>query len=192
MKWMLIFSSLIVGVANAGYTVNWEAPTQNTDGSQLTDLAGYKLWCLKAANSYGNPLIINDPTVTQYVKDWAGPGDWKCKLRAFNDAGQDSADSTEIFFTIVDPDGDGNGIVLKPLPPDPENPGGTLTVRSNAMDITRKGYYQIRDPNGNLLEKPDGTLRNCISRDECYEHITKDGRAGTFTIEQPPIEVVYE
>ena len=188
---LIILFSVLAGAANAGYTVTWTAPTENTDGSPLTDLAGYKLWCLKAANNYGTPAIL-PPTDTEYVKDWAGPGDWKCKMRAFNDSGQDSADSTEIFFTIVDPDGDGNGVVLKPLPPDPDDPGAGLVVRSNAMEITRKGYYTILSPDGDQLTKPDGSLRQCTSRDECYEWITKDGRAGTFTLQTPTFEVKYE
>ena len=103
-------------VSDAGYTVTWVAPTENTDGSPLTDLAGYKLWCLYAENDYGNPAII-PPEDTRYVKDWAGPGDWKCKMRAFNTAGVDSADSQEVFFTLVDTDGDGNAHTRYGHPP---------------------------------------------------------------------------
>lgn len=180
-------------VVYSGYELNWTPPTENTDGTPLTDLAGYDVWCIPESSTYGNPLIIDDPQQVRLVKDWASPaGPWKCKMRAFNTAGQRSADSTEVLWTCVDPDGDGNCDVLKPLAPDPDNPGAGLVVRSNAMEITRKGYYTITSPDGDELLKPDGTPRRCTSRDECYEYITKDGRAGAFYINQPPYEIKYE
>ena len=42
------------------------------------------------------------------------------------------------------------------------------------MKITRKGYYTIRCPDGELLTKSDGTLRRAVTRDDCYEYITED------------------
>ena len=42
------------------------------------------------------------------------------------------------------------------------------------MKITRKGYYTIRRPNGELLTKSDGTTRRAVTRDDCYEYITED------------------
>lgn len=186
---------------NAGYTVTWVAPTENTDGSQLTDLDGFKLWCLYASGTYGNPAIL-PAADTQYIKDWAGPGDWKCKMRAFNTAGTDSADSVEVFFTLLDPDGDGNGHI---------DPGGVITIvvpgipnvtvecptsggqcRSNEFGVTRKGYYTISGPDGVWLLKADGSTRQVTTRDEAYEWISKDGRRGSFTINPPPYEVKWE
>lgn len=57
------------------------------------------------------------------------------------------------------------------------------------MQIVRKGYYTITGPDGALLLKPDGATRQVTSRDECYERITEDGRAGKFTINTPNYEV---
>ena len=42
------------------------------------------------------------------------------------------------------------------------------------MKITRKGYYTIRCPDGELLTKSDGTIRRAVTRDDCYEYITED------------------
>jgi len=42
------------------------------------------------------------------------------------------------------------------------------------MKITRKGYYTIRCPDGELLTKSDGTTRRAVTRDDCYEYITED------------------
>ena len=184
----LIYSFSIL--AQAGYTVTWVPPTENTDGSPLTDLAGYKLWCLYAENDYGNPAIL-PATDTEYVKAWAGPGDWKCKMRAFNEAGVDSADSQEVFFTLVDTDGDGNGHIAGNEPPPIEPP--PIPVRGNELEITRKGYFTIVGPDGDTLMNDDETgPRQCTSLIECVERVTKDGRSGAFTIASPPYEVKYE
>jgi len=56
------------------------------------------------------------------------------------------------------------------------------------MKITRKGYYTITGPDGDLLWRDDKLLR-VTSRDEAYEQITEDGRGGTFTIKCPDREV---
>ncbi len=53
------------------------------------------------------------------------------------------------------------------------------------MKITRSGYYTITGPDGELLIKADGSLRQVTSRDEGYERITEDGRNGIFTMHCP-------
>lgn len=195
--------------ADAGYTVTWTAPVENTDGSPLTDLDHFELWCLFAfeadgvtPRTYGNPAIISKED-TQYVKDWAGPGDWKCRMKAVNEQGTKSDPSTEVFFTLLDPDGDGNGHI---------DPGGVITLvvpgfpdvvmtcpevatggcRSNSLIITRKGYWVISGPDGELLLKPDGSTRQVTSRDEAYEYVTLDGRTGKFIILPPTYEVEWQ
>jgi len=42
------------------------------------------------------------------------------------------------------------------------------------MKITRKGYYTIQCPSGELLTRPDGAIRQATTRDDCYEYITED------------------
>lgn len=201
MKWMLIFLTLIVGVANAGYTVTWTAPTENTDGSPLTDLAGFKLWCIPADRTYGEPMVFRDPLKTSYTSQWASPaGDWKCKMQAFNETGFDSKDSAEVLWTCVDPDGDGNCqsttsiVISQPGEPDTviECPDGAGACRSNVISVTRKGYYTITGPDNVWLTKADGSTRQLTTRDEAYEWITKDGRTGTFIINPPPYEVRFD
>jgi hypothetical protein len=53
------------------------------------------------------------------------------------------------------------------------------------MRVTRKGYYKIVDPDGNLLRRPDGRILQVTSRDECYEWITESKIDGDFTIYCP-------
>ena len=206
----LLFGFLlsVTTIASAGYTVTWTPPTHNTDESLLTDLAGYNLWCLYAFNADGTPRVYGAPAVlgkdeVTFVKDWAGPGDWKCKMQAFNEAGVTSVDSKEVFFTLVDADGDGNGhidkggpvVVVFPNAPDivlecPDVVQGTCD--RNTLTVTRKGYFLITGPDGQPLLNDAGTVRQTTSKDKAYEYITQDGRDGLFIIEPPKYEVLWQ
>lgn len=53
------------------------------------------------------------------------------------------------------------------------------------VQITRHGYYTVKGPDGEFLRREDGRTLRVTSRDECYEWITEDGRAGLFRIECP-------
>jgi hypothetical protein len=70
--------------------LSWSPPQQNTDGSQLTDLAGYRVY------------TGTDPSSLKMVADlaWAGylwvqlndlvPGTWYFSIRSYNSAGVES------------------------------------------------------------------------------------------------------
>lgn len=216
---VILAALLLPGSALAGYCVSWVAPTENTDGSELLpeDISGFQLWVLKAFQADGvTPRTYGTPSIQpgdarQYCNEWAGPGEWKAKMRTVHVNGQVSADSIEVFFTLVDPDGDGNahvesGVIppLEPLDPGAPDPvvvecpattGGEACpelARQNVFTVTRKGYWTISGPDGVWLTKPDGSTRQTTTRDEAYEWISKDGRSGAFIINPPPFEVLYQ
>lgn len=68
-------------------TLSWVAPTLNTDGSTLTNLAGYRIY-------YGTSPALNQvievPVVSNYVVSNLTPGTWYFGLKAFNAAGIES------------------------------------------------------------------------------------------------------
>jgi len=61
------------------------------------------------------------------------------------------------------------------------------------MKITRKGYFTITDPDGELLTKPDGTTRQVTNKDEAFERILEKAQAdmwpGKYYIHPPLTEV---
>jgi hypothetical protein len=79
--------------------LSWQAPTQNVDGSPLTDLAGYKVYWGTQSRSYGAPVVINDPAVTRWEADLP-PGVYYFALTAFDAAGSESGYSNEVIKTI--------------------------------------------------------------------------------------------
>ena len=81
-------------------TLAWDAPEQNTDGSPLTDLQGYKLYYGTASRSYSDSIVIDNPGVTRYVVDTLSPGTYYFALTAFNSKGAESDYSSEVSATL--------------------------------------------------------------------------------------------
>jgi hypothetical protein len=80
-------------------TLRWQAPTENVDGSPLTDLAGYRVHWGTASRSYGSQVTLNDPTVTEWEAD-IPPGSYFFALTAFDVDGSESGYSNEVTKTI--------------------------------------------------------------------------------------------
>ncbi|MDX1563655.1 MAG: putative Ig domain-containing protein, partial [Gammaproteobacteria bacterium] len=63
------FSIQVLPNANGTATLTWTPPTENTDGSPLTDLAGYIVYWGTSPGNYSNSTTINNPGVTTYIVD---------------------------------------------------------------------------------------------------------------------------
>lgn len=77
-------------VSLGSVTLNWTAPTQNEDGTTLTDLDGYKIYWGTTSGSYPNSVTINDKDVTTYVVDNLTPGTYEFVATSFNTSGVES------------------------------------------------------------------------------------------------------
>jgi hypothetical protein len=101
-----ISTSLLVGCLSDGWwgtaadvsagsvgsaTLSWTMPTENTDGTTLTDLAGYKLYWGTSPGDYPNSVTINNASVSIYVVDNLAPGIYEFVVTAFNTAGVESS-----------------------------------------------------------------------------------------------------
>ena len=61
------FSVTVTQVALGSATLSWTAPTQNDDGSPLTDLAGFKIYYGTAPGNHPTSIQIANPGITTYV-----------------------------------------------------------------------------------------------------------------------------
>ena len=62
--------SFAISVADASTgtaTVSWTAPTRNTDGSALTNLAGYRIFYGTSRNSLDQSVQVSNPGITTFV-----------------------------------------------------------------------------------------------------------------------------
>lgn len=102
MKKLIALLLLASNVAFAGSAMlSWTAPTQNEDATPLTDLAGYKIYYGKASGNYTDQVRIDNPGVTTYVVDNLTPDTYYFVATAYNEAGTESAYSSEAVKDIV-------------------------------------------------------------------------------------------
>jgi hypothetical protein len=81
-------------------TISWEPPTQNTDGSALVDLSGYKLYYGTASQNYSKSVAITNPGLTRYVLEDLTPGTYYFSITAVSKAGTESTFSAELTGDI--------------------------------------------------------------------------------------------
>jgi hypothetical protein len=84
------FSITVNAIGLGSVTLNWTAPTQNEDGTQLTDLAGYKLYWGTTPGNYTESATIDNPSVTTYMVDNLTPGTYEFVATAYNVSGVES------------------------------------------------------------------------------------------------------
>ena len=78
------------GPTAGSVTLSWVAPTQNEDGTALTDLGGYKIYWGTTSGSYPNSVTINDANATSYVVENLSPGTYEFVATSFNTSGVES------------------------------------------------------------------------------------------------------
>jgi hypothetical protein len=94
------FSIIVTQVAIGSATVSWSAPTQNTDGSALTNLAGFNISYGTSATNLNQSVQIANPGLTTYALGNLAPGTWYFAVNAYTAAGAESAISSIASKTI--------------------------------------------------------------------------------------------
>jgi hypothetical protein len=80
--------------------LSWTAPTENTDGSQLTNLGGFVIVYGKSSQSLDQSVRIDNPSVTSYTFDSLASGKYFFAVKAFNTNGVESELSATISKQI--------------------------------------------------------------------------------------------
>jgi len=84
------FAIAVVTVSNGSATLSWTAPTENEDGSTLSNLAGYRIVYGTSASALTNTIQITNPSVTTYVVENLAPATWYFAVTAVNSTGAES------------------------------------------------------------------------------------------------------
>jgi hypothetical protein len=85
------FSISVSAPATGSATLNWTPPTQNTDGTALADLAGYRVYYGTSATTLTSRVDIAQPATTQYTVSTLATGTWYFAVSAYNLSGTESA-----------------------------------------------------------------------------------------------------
>ena len=81
-------------------TLSWEAPTTRTDGSPLTNLAGYKIYYGRMPDTYDYTIEVTNPGVLTYVVEGLSSGEWFFALSAYDSGNSESNRSNEVSRII--------------------------------------------------------------------------------------------
>jgi hypothetical protein len=97
----ITFMHAVTAIAGT-ITLAWDASTTNTDGTPLTDLAGYKIYYGPTSGSYTNTLDVGDVTTSEVNKLTDGLT-YYFAVSAYNSAGAESSFSNEVSKTLPPP-----------------------------------------------------------------------------------------
>jgi hypothetical protein len=89
------------GTASTGSaTLHWTPPTANTNGTTLTNLAGYVINYGTSSTSLSSTIKVANAGLSSYEIDGLAKGTYYFAITSYNSAGQASSMSTEVTKTI--------------------------------------------------------------------------------------------
>ncbi len=94
------FAITVADASRGGATPTWEPPTQNTDGSPLTNLAGYRIVYGASATQLTQTIQVANAGLSSYVVDNLAPGTYYFAVRAYTSKGMESADSNVVARVV--------------------------------------------------------------------------------------------
>jgi hypothetical protein len=81
-------------------TLSWEAPTSNSNGSPLTDLAGYRIYYGSSPKQLSQTVHIKNVGLQTYVIENLEPGTWYFAVKSVATNGVESRLSDVVAKTI--------------------------------------------------------------------------------------------
>ncbi len=88
------------GTTTTSATLQWTAPTDNTDGSALTNLAGYNIYYGTSSSAMTNKIAITTVGITNYVIQNMQSGTWNFAMTSVNSSGVESALTGTVQATL--------------------------------------------------------------------------------------------
>ena len=94
------FDIMVTQVGNLAITLHWNPPTENVDGSPLTDLAGYIIYYGFRSGRYSYSVRAANPGLSTYTVDGLVPGVYYFAAAAYTHSGIESRLSGEISVKL--------------------------------------------------------------------------------------------
>jgi hypothetical protein len=84
------FPIAVTQMANGSATLEWVTPTENTNGTPLTNLAGYRVYYGTSATALTQTVQIANPDLVTYDVSNLSPGTWYFSVRSYSSANVES------------------------------------------------------------------------------------------------------
>ena len=91
----LAFDVEVVQVGTSSVTLTWTPPTENEDGTPLTNLAGYRIRYGSQSGNYTSVVNLSNPGLATYVLGGLASGTYYVVISAYNQSGVESGYSNE-------------------------------------------------------------------------------------------------
>ena len=174
----LAFSALLVACNVHALEACWVAPTENVDGSALTDLDAFRIYYGIASRDYTQLIHLDDETLTCH--SWTtADGDYFIAMTALDVDGNESAYSNEVLKT------EGTTPPPDPLPMPPVILGEEEVV-----------YTVVKQPNKFILlpvgTVPAGTTCDLNNTTNGHGAVPTDDVVWTSATGSRPIVVVAQ
>jgi hypothetical protein len=88
------------GTTTGSAVLNWTPPTRNTDGTSLTNLAGYRISYGTSPSSLSKTVQLANPGLANYVVEGLTSGTWYFALKTYTSTGVESTLSNTASITI--------------------------------------------------------------------------------------------
>jgi len=95
------FSIAVNQSASGSATLSWMPPATNTDGSALTNLAGYRIYYGTNSSALNTSIQVTNPGVSAYVISNLSPATWYFSVRAYNSANVESNFSSQVSKKVL-------------------------------------------------------------------------------------------
>ncbi len=94
------FTVTVDQIATRNVTLDWTPPTENADGSVLTDLAGYRIHYGASKDQLTKTANIANPGLTSYVVEQLTAGTWYFHMTSYSKSGVEST-ASGVVSTMV-------------------------------------------------------------------------------------------
>jgi hypothetical protein len=85
---------------NGVATLDWQPPTQNSDGSTLTNLAGYTVYYGTSPDNLSKSVKVTNPGLTAYSVAGLTSGTWYFAVTSYSADGVESSRTATVSTKI--------------------------------------------------------------------------------------------
>lgn len=89
-----------VGTSNGSATLSWTPPTRNTNGTTLTNLAGYRIYYGTSPSTLTRTVTLSNAGLTRYVISDLSAATWYFSIRAYTSTGTESTNSNTVSKVV--------------------------------------------------------------------------------------------
>lgn len=94
------FSITVEAVGTVSKTLEWTPPTQNEDGTPLTNLAGYRIYYGTTSGDYSETIELDSPGLTSYTIQDLAPGTYYLVMTSYTSDNLESRYTPEVSFEL--------------------------------------------------------------------------------------------